>query len=110
MYFHYNVKKIVECTISSEQNVSRTLISLARLRRVKYGRFWLLSGRREIGAEIRELPENTGDLATLLEGARSWVRSGEGLPFHKEGVWEGRPQKFFFIFQMEMVHLYALST
>jgi len=56
---------IVECTISSEQNVSKTLISLARLRRVKYGRFWLLSGRREIGAEIRELPENTGDLATI---------------------------------------------
>jgi len=50
---------------SSEQNVSKTLISLARLRRVKYGRFWLLSGRQEIGAEIRELPENTGDLATL---------------------------------------------
>jgi len=48
-----------------EQNVSKTLISLARLCRVKYGRFWLLSGRREIGAEIRELPENTGDLATL---------------------------------------------
>ena len=44
----------------------KTLISLARLRRVKYGRFWLLSGRREIGAEIRELPENTGDLATLV--------------------------------------------
>jgi len=60
--------KIVECTISSEveQNVSKTLISLAILRRVKYGRFWLLSGRREIGAEIRELPENTGDLATLF--------------------------------------------
>ena len=57
---------IVECTISSEQSVSKTLISLARLRRVKYGRFWLLSGRREIGAEIRELPENTGDLATLV--------------------------------------------
>jgi len=48
-----------------EQNVSKTLISLARLCRVKYGRFWLLSGIREIGAEIRELPENTGDLATL---------------------------------------------
>ena len=48
-----------------EQNVSKTLISLARLCRVKYGRFWLLSWRREIGAEIRELPENTGDLATL---------------------------------------------
>ena len=60
-----NVTKIVECAISSEQNVSKTLISLARLRRVKYGRFWLLSGRREIGAEIRELPENTGDLATI---------------------------------------------
>ena len=45
----------------------QTLISLVRLlRRVKYGRFWLLSGRREIGAEIRELPENTGDLATLM--------------------------------------------
>jgi len=58
--------KIVECTISSEQNVSKTLISLARLCCVKYGRFWLLSGRREIGAEIRELPENTGDLATLV--------------------------------------------
>ena len=57
--------QIVECTISSEQNVSKTLISLARLRRLKYGRFWLLSARREIGAEIRELPENTGDLATL---------------------------------------------
>ena len=65
MYFHYNVTKIVECTISSEQIVSKTLISLARLRHVKYGRFWLLSGRREIGAKIRELPENTGDLATL---------------------------------------------
>jgi len=51
---------------SSEQNVSNTLISLARLRLVKYGRFWLLSGRREAGAEIRELPENTGDLATLM--------------------------------------------
>ena len=51
---------------SSEQNVSKTLISLAGLRRVKYGRFWLLSGRREVGAEIRELPENTGDLATLV--------------------------------------------
>jgi len=51
------INQIVECTISSEQNV---LISLARLRRVKYGRFWLLSGRREIGAEIRELPKNTG--------------------------------------------------
>jgi len=53
---------------SSEQNVSRTLISLARLRLIKYGRFWLLSGRREVGAEIhvRELPENTGDLATLF--------------------------------------------
>ena len=25
MYFHYNVTKIVECTISSEQNVSKTL-------------------------------------------------------------------------------------
>jgi len=50
---------------SSEQNVSQTLISLARLRLIKYGRFWLLSGRREVGAEIRELPENTGDLATL---------------------------------------------
>ena len=60
------VTKIVECTISSEQNVSKTLISLARRRRVKYGRFWLLSGRREVGAEIREFPENTGDLATLL--------------------------------------------
>jgi len=44
----------------------QTLISLVRLRHVKYGRFWLLSGRREIGAEIRELPENTGDLATLM--------------------------------------------
>ena len=60
--------KIVECTISREQNVSKTLISLARLLRVKYGRFWLLSGRREIEAEIRELPENTGDLATLAYG------------------------------------------
>ena len=62
--------KIVECTISSEQNVSNrpTLISLAILRRVKYGRFWFLSGRREMGAEIRELPENTGDLATLSKG------------------------------------------
>ena len=50
---------------SSEQNVSKTLILLARLRLVKYGRFWLLSGRREVAAEIRELPENTGDLATL---------------------------------------------
>ena len=49
-----------------EQNASKTLISLARLCHVKYGRFWLLSGRREIGAEIRELPENTGDLATLV--------------------------------------------
>ena len=49
----------------SEQNVSKTLISLAGLRVVKYGRFWLLSGRREVGAEIRKLPENTGDLATL---------------------------------------------
>jgi len=30
-------------------------------------RSWLLSaGRREIEAEIRELPENTGDLATLV--------------------------------------------
>jgi len=58
--------KIVECTISSEQNVSKTLISLARILCVKYGRFRLLSGRREIEAEIRELPENTGDLATLL--------------------------------------------
>jgi len=48
-----------------EQNVSKTLISLARLCRVKYGIFWLLSGKREIGAEIRELLENTGDLATL---------------------------------------------
>ena len=54
---HYNVTKIVECTLSSEQNVSKTLISLARLRRVKYGKFWLVSGRREIGAEIRR---NTG--------------------------------------------------
>ena len=44
-----NVTKIVECAISSEQNVSKTLTSLARLRLlVKYGRFWLLSGRREI--------------------------------------------------------------
>ena len=25
-----------------------------------------VSGRREIGAEIRELPKNTGDLATLV--------------------------------------------
>ena len=50
---------------SSEQNVPKTLISLAGLRLVKNGRFWLLSGRREIGAEIWELPENTGDLATL---------------------------------------------
>jgi len=39
---------------------------MARLHLIKYGRFWLLSGRREVGAEIRELPENTGDLATLL--------------------------------------------
>jgi len=61
---------IVECTISTEQNVSKTLISLARLRRVKYRRLWLLSGRREIGAEIRELPENTGDLATLQLAVR----------------------------------------
>jgi len=30
-----------------------------------HGRFWLLSARWEIGAEIRQLPENTGDLATL---------------------------------------------
>ena len=52
---------------SSEQNVSKTLISLARLRLVKYGKFCLLSGRREVGAEIRELPENTGDLATLKQ-------------------------------------------
>jgi len=50
---------------SSEQNVSKTLISLAGLCLDKNGRFWLLSGRREVGAEIRELPENTGDLATL---------------------------------------------
>ena len=42
---------------SSEQNVSRTSVSPARLRLVKYRRFWLLSGRREVGAEIRELPE-----------------------------------------------------
>ena len=48
----------------SEQNVSKTLNFAGRLRRIKYGRFWLLSGRREIVAEIRELPENTGDLAT----------------------------------------------
>jgi len=26
MYFHYNVTKIAECTIGSEQNVSKTLI------------------------------------------------------------------------------------
>ena len=59
--------KNVECTISSEQNVSNrpTLISLAILHRVKFGRFWFLSGRWEMGAEIRELPENTGDLATV---------------------------------------------
>ena len=70
--------QIVECTISSEQ----TLILLARLRRIKYGRFWLLSGRREIGVEIRELPENTGDLATLFScetqlilSIDDWVRS-----------------------------------
>ena len=50
-------------------SLSKTLISLARLRRVKYGRFWLLTGRREIGAEIRELLENTGDLATLVPSA-----------------------------------------
>ena len=56
---------------SSEQNVSKILISLAVLRLVKYGRFWLLSGRREVGAEIRELPENTGDLATLTRGEGS---------------------------------------
>jgi len=49
-----------------------TLISLARLiHLVKYGRFWLLSGRREVGAEIRELPENTGDLATLVRALTS---------------------------------------
>ena len=42
---------------SSEQNVSRTSVSPARLRLVKYRRFWLLSRRREVGAEIRELPE-----------------------------------------------------
>ena len=82
MYFHYNVTKIVECTISSEQNVSKTLISLARLCRVKYGRFWLLSGRREVGAEIRELPENTGDLATAGgsrgKGKHKEVMGGEG--------------------------------
>ena len=51
---------------SSEQNVSKTLISLAGQRLVKNGRLWLLSGRREVWAEIRELPENTGDLATLI--------------------------------------------
>ena len=50
---------------SSEQNVSKTLISLTGQRLVKNGRFWLLSGTREVWAEIRELPENTGDLATL---------------------------------------------
>jgi len=57
---------------SIEQNVSKKLISLARLRLVKYGRFWLLSGRREVGAEIRELPENTGDLATLGWAVTFW--------------------------------------
>jgi len=52
---------------SSEQNISKTLISLARLRRVKYERFWLLSGRREIEAEIR------GALATLTRRALNGV-------------------------------------
>ena len=65
MYFHYNVTKIVECTISSKQNVSKTLISLAGLCRVKYGRFWLLSGRRERGQNTGAPGKHTGDLATL---------------------------------------------
>jgi len=52
-----------------------TLISMARLRLVKYGRFWLLSGRREVGAEIRGLPENTGDLATLPLADKFYMES-----------------------------------
>ena len=81
-----NVTKIVECAISSEQNVSKTLISLARLRRVKYGRFRLLSGRREIGAEIRELPENTGDLATLDLRFCPWPRMSRPWPWRSHST------------------------
>jgi len=66
---HYNVTKIVECTISSDHNVSKTLISLAIIREI-------LACVRETGyrAEIRELPENTGDLATLYVLTSAWAR------------------------------------
>ena len=72
MYFHYNVTKIVECTISSEQNVSKTL-NFAGWTTPHQIRKILVFVREtgDIGTEIRELPENTGDLATL---ARTVIR------------------------------------
>jgi len=75
MYFHY-VTKIVECTISSEQNVSKTL-NFAGWTTPHQIRKILVFVREtgDIGTEIRELPENTGDLATLARTVKGLVYS-----------------------------------
>jgi len=46
-----------------------------------------VSGRREIGAEIRELPEYTGDLATLVADGSADCGSGTA-PNGRAVVWQ----------------------